>query len=130
MITVAIVAIISAIAYPSYTRYITRTNRTDGKAALLKVASAQEKFYLQNNSYATTAQITTLGLGSSERGYYAITVAARGGSLTVGYTATATVVAGSRQANDIACKTMGVTDTGQRSAENSSSTDTTTECWR
>ena len=53
MITLAIVALLAAIAVPSYREYIIRSNRIDATSALLKIAAAQEKFFLQNNSYAT-----------------------------------------------------------------------------
>jgi len=53
MVTVAIVAILSAIAYPAYTQYILKSRRTDAKNALLDLAARQERFYSLNNRYAT-----------------------------------------------------------------------------
>ena len=52
MVTVAIVAILSAIAYPAYTEYILKSRRTDAKNALLDLAARQERFYSLNNKYS------------------------------------------------------------------------------
>ena len=43
MITVVIVAILAAIAYPSYTQYVLRSHRTAAKTALHDMASRQER---------------------------------------------------------------------------------------
>ena len=54
MITVAIIGILAAIAYPSYTEYVLRSNRTEGQALLNDAAARQERYYAQNNTYADT----------------------------------------------------------------------------
>lgn len=51
MITVAIVGILAAIAYPSYVRYVIRSNRTDAQKALLQMAQEAERFFTQTNAY-------------------------------------------------------------------------------
>ena len=63
MIVVAIIAILAAIALPSYDRYVKKARRTDAKQALLDFAARQEKFFSTNNLYATDA--TQLGYNSS-----------------------------------------------------------------
>ncbi len=73
MITVAIVAILASIAYPSFREQVIRTNRTDGKDTLLRVASLEERWFTENNSY--TSDTSKLGGTSSPEGYYAISVA-------------------------------------------------------
>lgn len=62
MIVVVIIGIIASIAYPSYTEYVNRANRAEGQAGLLDLAARQERYFAQNNKYATTFQ--QLGLGS------------------------------------------------------------------
>ena len=52
MITLAIVAILAAVAIPGYRQYSTRGHRTEGAMALTQIAARQEQFYLQNNTYA------------------------------------------------------------------------------
>lgn len=59
MICVVIVGILAAIAYPNYRQYSDRAKRNEAKAALLQIASMQERFYLQNNTY--TADMQPLG---------------------------------------------------------------------
>src|SRR5690554_6221840 len=51
MIAVAIIGILASIAYPSYTRYIERSNRTDAQAGLMQAAGALERCYTIHNAY-------------------------------------------------------------------------------
>ena len=57
MIVVLIGSILIGVGLPSYRNYGRRASRADGTMALLKIASSQEKFYLQNGTYASTAQL-------------------------------------------------------------------------
>ncbi|HPI92268.1 MAG TPA: type IV pilin protein [Deltaproteobacteria bacterium] len=57
MITVVIVAIIAAVAIPSYTGYVTRTRRADAITALETVALYEEKAFAETNSYETLANL-------------------------------------------------------------------------
>jgi type IV pilus assembly protein PilE len=59
MIVVVIISILTAIAYPNYLQYAARAKRTEARAALLQIATNQERFYLQNNTY--TENLTQLG---------------------------------------------------------------------
>ena len=63
MIVVVIIGILGAIAYPNYRQYAARAKRNEAKAELLKIATLQERFYLQNNTY--TADMTNLGFASA-----------------------------------------------------------------
>jgi len=51
MITVAIMAIIAAIAYPSYIDSVRKARRADAQAQMLELASFMERFYTENNRY-------------------------------------------------------------------------------
>ena len=66
MIAVAIVGILASIAYPSYTRYIERSNRTDAHAGLMEAAGQLERCYTTTNSYSQCGSISNL---SPERLY-------------------------------------------------------------
>jgi type IV pilus assembly protein PilE len=56
MITVAIIAILAAIAIPNYQEYIKQGRRSDARAMLLQVAQWMEKYRSENNgSYANAA---------------------------------------------------------------------------
>ena len=57
MAVIVIIGILASIAIPSYRTYLLRAQRTDATAALLRAAAAQEKCYLQNNRYATNAEL-------------------------------------------------------------------------
>jgi len=59
MIVVVIVGILAAVAYPNYRQYAARAKRNEARAALLQIATNQERFYLQNNTY--TEDLTALG---------------------------------------------------------------------
>lgn len=125
MIVVVVVGILAAIAVPSYRNYVMRSQRSDATAALLRLAAAQEKFYLQNNTYTT--DVTPAGLNltataplNSEHGWYTVTVTAADAT---GFTATAATVTGGGQASDTHCASFSINETGQRGASN-------TDCWR
>ncbi|CAH1201271.1 Type IV pilus biogenesis protein PilE [Candidatus Nitrotoga sp. BS] len=51
MVTVAIIGIISAIAYPSYTQYVLRANRAEVRAILLETIQFLEQNYTTANRY-------------------------------------------------------------------------------
>ena len=55
MITVAVIAILAAIAYPSYQDSIRKSRRTDAKNALTQAMANMERYYTENNTYATAA---------------------------------------------------------------------------
>lgn len=61
MITAAIIAILAAVAYPSYTRYVTKSNRTSAQAQMLDLANRQQQYLMANRTYATKEQLTTSG---------------------------------------------------------------------
>jgi type IV pilus assembly protein PilE len=137
MVVVVVVGILAAIAVPSYRNYVLRAQRSDATAALLRIAAAQEKFYLQNNVYATNAQLATappngLGIAATERGYYGLNVAASAsfpGDFTRGFQATATAAAGP-QMRDSACRTFTIDHTGNRGATDSGGANNREACWR
>jgi len=59
MIVVVIIGFMAVIAYPNYREFAARAKRNEAKAALLRIANMQERFYLQNNTYTT--DMTQLG---------------------------------------------------------------------
>lgn len=63
MIVVAIVAIISAFAYPSYTQYVVNTKRSAATSALLRIADRQQQFFMDNKSFAN--DLTVLGFAAN-----------------------------------------------------------------
>lgn len=51
IIAVAIVAILAAVAYPSYLDSITKGRRAEGRTALLELLQQQERYITQRNCY-------------------------------------------------------------------------------
>ncbi|HSN70371.1 MAG TPA: type IV pilin protein [Steroidobacteraceae bacterium] len=133
MIVVIILSILAAIAFPSYRSYVMRTNRTEATAALLNIASNQERFYLQNNTYATNAQLPTAppnGLGiptTTEGGRYTLSITAANAA---GFTAQAVPATGGGQTADTACQAFTINAQGIRAATKGGGGDNTAECWR
>ena len=79
MIVVVIIGIMAMIAYPNYSQFVARAKRTEAKAALLKIATNQERFYLQNNSYTTDMMQLGFPVGAaliSDSDSYSISVTA------------------------------------------------------
>ncbi len=121
MIVVVIIGILAAIAYPSYRDVTTRAKRVEAKAALLKIATNQERFYLQNNSY--TADMTQLGFNAdpfvSDSGSYTISVTAADPN---GFTAVATYLLGGREGGK--CGEFQIDGTGNKTFTGSAD-----NCW-
>jgi len=132
MIVVAIIGILSAIAYPSYTQYVLRGNRSEGMAMLMDAAARQERYYAQNNSYVNAqANIGKLGLNktsgttvTSETGKYTLSVASVADD--GGYTLTSTPIG--TQTRDTTCLNLTVNAIGTRGV--SATGGSVNECWR
>lgn len=61
MVTVAIVAILAAIALPSYRQYVIRGHRSAAKAAIMDLANREQQFLLANRTYADKAALVASG---------------------------------------------------------------------
>lgn len=130
MVVIVVLAILSSISVSSYRRYMLRSNRTDATATLLRIQVAQEKFFLQNNRYAESTELTTappaglgMGLGTgglTTNGFYLVTLDSPDATH---YTATATATAG-QTADSADCQVFTINEQGQRSPAES------TGCWR
>ena len=131
MTVVAVVAILSTIAVSSYRNYVMRTNRTEGRMALLAIQAAQEKYFLQNNAYAqdiaTVVAAPPGGLGINTLDASGVTAS---GNYTVSFSAvtantyTLRAAATGHQTDDTTCLTFTVNDQGARTPPDSSG------CWR
>ena len=126
MIVVAIVAILAAVAYPSYTESVRRGDRAAARAALLEAQQFMERHYAANSRYTTEAAGTTspalparLQAVPVESPKYDLTLS---GPAVNSYTLTATP----RMADK--CGNLTLTNTGVKGR--SASGPTVQECWK
>ena len=133
MIVMAIVVIITSIAYPNYRDYITRGRRTDGQSALLDLAGRMERYYSEQNTYQTA----TIGTGAatdvrttniSPETWYTLSITAQTAS---SFTLQATPR--NAQANaDLLCQSLTLNNIGAKGITNGPAgapTSTATQCW-
>ena len=59
MITVAVIGILGAIAFPSYMESVRKSRRAEGRTAMMEVLQQQERYMTQNNTYLAFADTTT-----------------------------------------------------------------------
>ncbi len=124
MIVVAILAIVAAIAYPSYRDQVMKARRADATAALMNLAQQMERCYTESNDY--TASSCPTFPQDSPQGYYEITATVT----PTTYTLTAKPKAGSGQAGDTDCAVFTLDHTLRQLAQDSGGTDNTAYCWR
>jgi len=112
LIAVAIVGIISSIAYPSYSDFVVRSNRSEAQRELLRIANLQEQLFVDRRVY--TEDMTVLGLTAdpfiTDSENYSIDAEVTGSTFVL----TATAL-GNQKTKDTACETLSVTDTGLKS---------------
>ena len=135
MIAVAIIAIISGFAYPSYVKHVQRAKRVDAQTAVLEAAQRQEAYYIRNNSYAKDLTQLEYNATSSE-GLYNLAMSAAPNGCTgnrtppvcTGFEMTATPVTTKPQAQDSECQSFTVNQLGTKSAKDANN-NATTKCW-
>lgn len=81
VVVLAIVGILSSVAFPMYQSYSLRVHRTEVRVALMDVAERMQKYYFENKTY--TDDLLALGLNSSPyitaNGRYSMRVDDNGG---------------------------------------------------
>lgn len=130
MISVAVIAILAAIALPSYTQYVTRANRAGATAVLMDGVQFMERIYSQNNSY-----LVGTGTGVAPTLPTSLTTAPRDATARydIAFTATPTATAYSLTATlksgftDSTCGNLSINQAGARSV---STTAAAVDCWR
>jgi len=109
MIVVAVIAILGAVAYPSYQSYIIRAKRSAAQQLMLKIANRQEQYMLDRRQY--TATLGSGGLNIVEEGWtcsgttcsndrYDVTSPVDNTATPPTYTVTAVPKTGTPQASD------------------------------
>jgi type IV pilus assembly protein PilE len=130
MIVVVIVGILATIAYPSYTEFVKRSNRSDAKTALLENAQFLERNFTSANRYDQDS-----GSNAIDASKLPVQQTPRDGAAKYDMTITATAttftlkavpVSGSSMAGD-ACGTLVLDNASQKTVEGASLT--AAECW-
>lgn len=116
MITVAIVGLLAAIAYPSYTQHVRKSRRSEALQMLMNVGSRQQQYLLDTRSYADSLSTLNVSLSSSLSPYYTVSMTVSTATVPA-FTVTA-VPLGS-QALDT-CGTMNLNHAGAKAP---------TTCW-
>lgn len=114
MIVVVIIGILTAIAYPSYRQYAAKAKRNEAKAALLQIATLQERHYLQNATY--TADMTKLGFPdganfTTDSGSYVVNVTSANANAF-----SATAVYQKADAEAAKCASFSINGTGTKTS--------------
>ena len=124
MITLAIIGIIAAVAFPSYLNSARKGRRGDAKAALTQYSQALERCYTQYGKYDDdncSVKATLLGSGyTSNSKYYTITATTLNSTQ---YTLSAAAVSTGPQASDTDCTPMTLDSTGTQGPSTGS-------CWQ
>lgn len=140
VITVAILGILAAIAYPSYQEYARRGNRTVAKTLLLEIQSRQDTYFTDRKRYAsdlrdlaypaqTTIFLQNTGDTTSDdvlkTAIYSIAIGSLQPAATpTRYSVTATPL--NQQVADTKCGTLTLKSTGKKTASGTGGAD----CWR
>lgn len=99
MITVAILGVVAAIAYPSYTQYVVKSNRAAAQAHLMEIADKQAQYLIDNRAYASSVSDLGLTTPAKVAGLYNIVITVPAGN-PPGFTAAANAKAGTAQSGD------------------------------
>lgn len=134
MIVVAIISLIAAFAYPSYTRYVQDARRADCAGAMVGLANAMEQHLSINGSYLGAA---AGGANTGAPGAFDATCPVDGGTATYDLTITAATastfalraVPTGPQAAD-RCGTLTLTSTGVKGVQNAKAGYDWEACWR
>ena len=122
MIVVAIIGILAAVAYPAYTSYLVRANRSIATAHLLDIATRQQQYRLDARTFGSLSDIG-MGTPSEVSKHYAVSL--DGAPTATAFSAQA-VPTGSQLAQDTKCGTLKINQAGTKSVTGSG---TVADCW-
>ena len=123
---IAVIAILVALAVPSYQSFVMKSRRTEAKDLLYTAAQRQQQYFTMFNVYTTNAGSLSVPTSSSNSYYSLRITAGTTGSINTSYSMTATPVSGTTQAGDSACGTYTLNSLGTKTVNGSQ---TTPPCW-
>ena len=126
LIVVAIIAITTTLAYPSYQRYIQDGHRSDVQQAMLQTAAILERIYSRNGGYPDSDQFNDLPNSVFYDFTYRHTNKPAGAAnfRSLGFVLSARPKAGSVQATD-RCGDLSINQAGQTTASGNGN-----DCWK
>jgi len=125
LMVVAIVGIITAIAYPGYRNHVTRVHRIDGQTALLDLANRMERYYAEHDTYQTgTDMLTNI---ASDGGWYKLSITQ---ATNATYVLQATPIS-TQATNDKLCQSLTLTSSGVKDITSAATAPTGNSrlCW-
>jgi type IV pilus assembly protein PilE len=133
MVVAALVGVLAAIAYPSYSQYQKRAKRSAAETYMLDLTNRQQQYFLDQRIYAgdatcTTAGITTLAspVPSEVSGFYDVCVIQAAGPPPT-FQIRSTPKAGTMKAGD---GVLAIDQSGTRYLNGSVATGTALEKWQ
>ena len=122
MFVVAVAALITMVAIPTYDSVVKRTKRTEGHGALVDLANRMEKYFYSANSYVGASVATLMGSTTTESGYYQLQIsAASATAYTLQAQPTGTF-------SDSECQTLTLDQAGNKGVTGGA-TKAASECW-
>lgn len=123
IVTLAIIGILSAIAYPAYTHHVVKTHRKQVQITLHNLANRLERYYIENNHSYADATPTKLGLDETAlKNFYEISIPT---ATTTAYKLQAKPI-GNQAIHDVQCGTLSL---DQRGEEKITGNGSVSECW-
>ncbi len=141
MIAVAIVAVLAAIAFPSYQESVRKTRRVDAQGMMMELVQRMERFYAENRCYSNADNLAITGIcdgaavavpaalaqspkdGATK--YYNLSLPAVAATT---FTINATPIAGSAHAND-KCGTLTLNQDRDKGISGAHAGVTADDCW-
>ena len=128
--TLTIIALLASFAVPSWKSHLHTARRTEATSLIMQIAMRQEQFRREHHRYASSDEIADphpAGLGiTPHNNNYAVALTASGST----FSATAIVNSRGPQADDTACNSFGINESGKFWSTAASGADTTRKCWR
>lgn len=131
MIVVAIIAILSSVAYPSYVEHVARGRRAEAKAALMEASHYMQRYYLANdrydrdkagNAFELPAAMSVVPRSGGAKTYTIQSVAANLSDTTF-------LLEARPQVKD-ACGILRIDERGTRTVSDADAGMTASTCWR
>ena len=94
LITIAVIAILAAVAWPSYESYIRRSKRATAQSALMTIANREQSYLLDLRGYTSSLAALNFSAPQELRGDYAFTIVADNAATPRVFVATATPLNG------------------------------------